>query len=98
MVFSIVDVAMIERHRVRALPKTAWIVIVVILPVVGPLLWLTLGREGRGTASGSRAVAPDDDPAFLGGLQADARLDQDERIRRLEQELAELDDEQPRDH
>jgi hypothetical protein len=38
-------------------------------------------------------TAPDDDPAFLGKLRLDH--DQEERIRRLEKELAELDDNGP---
>jgi hypothetical protein len=37
-----------------------------------------------------KQLAPDDDPAFLRGLGKDK--EQEERIRRLEQELAELDD------
>jgi hypothetical protein len=35
-------------------------------------------------------MAPDDDPAFLRSLGSDQ--EQDERIRQLEQELADLDD------
>ena len=47
----------------------------------------------RSSVSGGRghAVAPDDDTDFLRRLGQDA--EQDERIRRLEQELAELDSE-----
>jgi uncharacterized protein YigA (DUF484 family) len=39
---------------------------------------------------GARTVAPDDDPEFLNRLRRDR--DQEARIRKLEQELAELDD------
>jgi hypothetical protein len=93
-VFAYVDLALTERSRVRALPKAAW-VFVIVLPVLGALLWFFIGK-GRGDRGGqSRTVAPDDNPTFLANLRRDE--EQDERIRRLEQELAELDDDPPKD-
>lgn len=89
-VFSIVDCALFDRTRVRTLPKTAW-VFIVLLPIIGGLLWFVFGRaRRRSDRGGSRVIAPDDDPAFLGGLGRDRA--QQERIRRLERELADLDD------
>lgn len=89
-IFTIVDVILTDRGRVRGVPKIVW-VLVAILPVVGAILWFTVGRA---PASATRAPlsygAPDDDVAFLRDLSN--REDQDERIRRLEQELADLDD------
>ena len=38
-------------------------------------------------------VAPDDDPTFLSGLRREE--EQNERIRQLEQELSDLDDDPP---
>lgn len=96
-VYSIVDCALQPPTRHRGVSKPIWILIVVLLPVVGGVLWFIIGRTGRAaTAAASRA--PDDDPAFLAGLGTPS--DQDERIRRLEEELAQLDaeDDDPRDH
>jgi hypothetical protein len=93
-VFAYVDLILTERSRVRALPKVAW-VFVIILPVLGALLWFIIGKERGDRGGQSRRVAPDDDPAFLANLRRDE--EQDERIRRLEQELAELDDDPPKD-
>jgi cytochrome bd-type quinol oxidase subunit 2 len=93
-VFAYVDLALTERSRVRALPKIAW-VFVIVLPVIGALLWFFIGKERRDRGGQSRTIAPDDDPAFLANLRRDE--EQDERIRRLEQELAELDDDPPKD-
>ncbi len=92
-VFAIVDLALIDARRVRTLNKPVWIVIVVLLPVVGALLWFLVGREGRDAVGERRTIAPDDDPAFLRDLNAHG--DRQERIRRLEQELADLDDDSP---
>jgi hypothetical protein len=86
-VYSIVDCALQPAGRARGVSKGAWIAIVVLLPVLGGILWFVIGR-GRATATATRR-APDDDPEFLGSIGSIA--DQDERIRRLEEELAQLD-------
>lgn len=91
-VYALIDLLMTERSRVRALNKPLWAVIIILLPLIGGLLWITLGKS-RGQGGGSRLIAPDDDPAFLQGLGQDREAE--ERIRRLEQELADLDDDSP---
>lgn len=88
-VFSVVDCAAQPAIRHRGVNKPVWILIVILLPVVGGLLWFAVGRV-RGVEI-SIPDAPDDDPAFLGSLQLSA---QDERIRQLEEELAKLDAEE----
>jgi drug/metabolite transporter (DMT)-like permease len=92
-VFAIVDLAVIDPRRVRTLNKPVWVLIIVLLPVIGALLWFLVGRERRDAGGQRRTVAPDDDPAFLRNLSA--QEDQQDRIRRLEQELADLDDDPP---
>jgi hypothetical protein len=96
-VYALVDCALFDRNRIRGLPRWAWIFVVLLVPVVGPLLWLFVGRGRSGSDSGRgpRSMAPDDDPDFLKGLNR-AR-DQEERIRQLEKELADLDKPDPRD-
>lgn len=99
-IYTFVDVLLTERSRVRAFPKVLWAVVVVLLPVIGGLLWLFVGKARRPARSASRPVAPDDDPSFLSSLNHDEiakRAEQDERLRRLEQELADLDDDTPAD-
>lgn len=66
-VYSLVDVIMIDRFRVRGVPKGLWIVFIIILPLVGAALWFLVGR-GKTPTRPSRSVAPDDDPDFLRGL------------------------------
>ena len=89
-IFSIVDCALYDRMRVRALPKPAW-VLIVLIPVIGGLLWFAFGRAGKGANAGARPMAPDDDPEFLGSLGRNNRdNDLQDRIHRLEQELSDL--------
>jgi hypothetical protein len=93
-VFAVVDCALTERSRVRALPKPIWIVVALVLPVIGPLLWLLIGRGPLPQRAARRVIGPDDDPEFLRPSRptppAIAAPD-DERWRALEQELANLD-------
>ncbi|WP_210480207.1 PLD nuclease N-terminal domain-containing protein [Naasia sp. SYSU D00948] len=91
MIYSLVDCAMTDRSRIRGPRKGVWLLII-LLPVLGGLLWFLVGR-GRASGRPTRTVAPDDDPAFLRRLAQDK--DQEERIRRLEQELADLDGDGP---
>ncbi|SFI17384.1 MULTISPECIES: PLD nuclease N-terminal domain-containing protein [Microbacterium] len=86
-VFSIVDCALQPPTRHRGVSKPVWLLIVILLPVVGGILWLAVGRTKRRTPPVFRA--PDDNPDFLGRIGTIS--DQDERIRRLEEELAALD-------
>lgn len=43
-VFTVIDCALTEPYRVRALPRLLWLVIIVLVPVAGPFLWWTVGR------------------------------------------------------
>jgi hypothetical protein len=101
MVWAIADILLIDSSRVRGLPKFAWVTLVILLPLIGSILWVAIGRErseprshGRyadrpmGVTTG-RSLSPDDDPAFLERLNLDRQ--QEQRIRELERRLAELD-------
>ncbi|MCU1437583.1 MAG: hypothetical protein JWP66_670 [Naasia sp.] len=95
MVYSLVDCAMADPRRIRGPRKLVWILIILLLPVLGGVLWFTIGRGRAVPSRPTRTVAPDDDPEFLSKLKKEA--DQAERIRRLEEELADLDsDSDPR--
>ena len=72
---SIIDVLRTPAPAARALPKWAWLLIVILIPLLGGLLWVLLGRErpGPGRRFGRRSpAAPDDDPQFLRRLDEEA--------------------------
>ena len=94
-VYTLVDCALLKRSRVRGLPRWVWIFVIVLLPVIGPVLWLLIGRGRATTGKVVRSFAPDDDIDFLKGL--DRATSDQERLRALEQELADLDAPDPRD-
>ncbi len=84
LVYCLLDVVTTPRHSARGLPKPLWVV-VVLLPLVGPLAWFLFGRPPRGTDRQSlrprprvEPGAPDDDEDFLRELRRRA----DEQRRR----------------
>lgn len=101
MVFSIVDISTIDKSRVRHLPKTVWIILVIITSVLGSILWYAIGRARPGAAGSpppSRRkrgpVGPEDDPTFIDNIdQRRVNQEQEDRIRDLERQLRDLDDE-----
>lgn len=63
IVWAAVDCAMISRERIRGVNRGVWMLIILFLPVLGMLLWFTVGRSRpRGV------VAPEDDEAFMAEL------------------------------
>lgn len=89
-VFAAIDALLTEPRRVRGIPKFFWVVVILLLPVVGAALWFVLGKDRGRSKAAPRQTAPDDDPDFLRRLGTEK--EQAERIARLEQELADLDD------
>lgn len=94
-IYAVADCAFFDRMRVRGLSRGWWIVVIIFVPIIGGLLWFIIGRgrRDRGGVTKGRTIAPDDDAEFLRHLRDDAA--QEERIRRMEQELAELDGDEP---
>ncbi|MGO2745301.1 PLDc N-terminal domain-containing protein [Microbacterium sp.] len=49
---ALIDVIMRADSQVKRMPKMVWIIIVILLPLIGSLLWFALGREyGEGGVS-----------------------------------------------
>jgi hypothetical protein len=90
-VYGLVDVIRTDGRLTRGISKPAWIVVMIVLPVVGAILWLLIGRP-RGSSpqqqSQRHPTAPDDDPDFLRNLEARRRNQAEaERLKRLKDEM-----------
>lgn len=102
-VYALFDLWRSEPVERAGLRRWVWVLIVVLLPVVGPIAWILVSRTyrargGRAARRGPRPgrppqrrgpVAPDDDPDFL------RRLEQEQRRRRREQQDADEDSGEP---
>jgi len=52
MIGALIDIIVRDGSQVKHLPKLVWVILVVLLPLIGSILWFTLGREyGDGEVS-----------------------------------------------
>lgn len=89
-IYSTIDCARTERHKIRSLPKAAWLLIILLLPLIGAGLWYLLGRPNTANPANvpPRSNAPDDDEDFLRQLEVWRR--QQQRESELDQRESEL--------
>lgn len=81
--YCLIDLINADEHKRGNAPKFLWAVVILLLPLLGPLIWVVF-TSGRSTASSAPAgyappasrrgrsapVAPDDDPEFLWRLKS----------------------------
>ncbi|NBQ93434.1 MAG: PLDc_N domain-containing protein [Micrococcales bacterium] len=82
-IFTTVYAASADSRSVRVLPKFVWVLLCLFVPIIGGLLYITIGRpidgeSGQG-AKISRPKAPDDDPDFLRDLGTRFKNNKDNR-------------------
>jgi Phospholipase_D-nuclease N-terminal len=119
-ILALISCLSAEEGEVRALPRLVWIFVILVVPVVGAIMYLSVGRPlpeytlgtglggGGGPGAGGRiwrtaaglstreqrVVAPDDDPDFLRGIDTNRRAQDEETLRRWEEEFRNRDDDQ----
>lgn len=91
--YTLLDAVRTPAHEARTLPKWLWVLVTLLFPVVGPLMWLILGRpKAQPAASGPRpgfgqrrgtpapsVSSPDDDEEYLRWLKAKAERERRSR-------------------
>lgn len=91
--YTLLDAVRTPAHEARTLPKWLWVLVTLLFPVVGPLMWIILGRpkaqpaagaprpgfgQRRGTPAPS-VSSPDDDEEYLRWLKAKAERERRSR-------------------
>jgi len=90
-IYSLVTCVMTPESQVRGVPKAVWLVGIVLLPLLGSVLWLGVGRQ-RGAPRSPRT--PRSAPGYAAPApRGYAALSHEERIRRMEEDLARLEGE-----
>jgi hypothetical protein len=89
----------LSADRVRALPRWLWVLVILLIPLLGPLAYFGWGRPvpktRKGRPSGRRAArpaAPDDDPEFLRSVDSEQSRRDRELLAQWERELEKNDE------
>jgi hypothetical protein len=101
LVIALIDCLSVEEYEIRALPRYAWVLIILLFSPIGPIVWFVAGRPVREPRPANdallyptprRALAPDDDPEFLSQM-ARSRKEDEEMLRLWEADLRKREDE-----
>ncbi|WP_102157331.1 PLDc N-terminal domain-containing protein [Zhihengliuella halotolerans] len=96
IIYALVDCLRTPPYSVRSISKPAWVLSILLLPLIGALLWFFLGRPRSGSepeqyrapGSSSRTSAPDDDAAFLRRIEWEREQQaKDAELKKRENEL-----------
>ena len=95
LLYALLDLRRSEPFEREGLPLWGWVAVIVVLPVVGPIVWVVVstsrrrearpgpsrrpGGGGGGRRPGGPGVAPDDDPDFLWRLEQERRRQEKDR-------------------
>jgi len=90
MIGALIDVIMRDESQVKHLPKMVWIILIILLPLIGGILWFALGREyGDGGISLPRMPRREERPQRSAPVIVDHPAPADTRT--TEQQIADLD-------
>jgi hypothetical protein len=87
LIFCLIDCILTDPAQVRNLPKIAWIILIIIIPLVGGIVWLVAGRPQRSGVGASsvpwRSTQTAGFPEYERPSATQRSLDEvDERLRR----------------
>jgi phospholipase D-like protein len=83
-----------DKRQIRAMPRFAWVIAILLVPLAGAIAWFVFGRPHRpagprvtwrpsgGPVEPPERRAPDDDPEFLRSLNDLTLSEEDEELLR----------------
>jgi len=100
VLFVLALIGCLSADRVRALPRPLWVLVILLIPLVGPISYFVWGRpvapphEGTPVRRGpSRPSSPDDDPDFLRKMNSEQSRRDRELLAQWEKELKNREEE-----
>jgi hypothetical protein len=108
LVIALIDCLSVDEYAIRALPRVAWVFIILLFSPVGGIAWFVAGRPerdpsrrqqwrpGAGFPEAERprqGPAPDDDPEFLRRIAARPQREDTEMLRAWEDDLRKREEE-----
>lgn len=89
----------LSADRVRNLPRALWVLVILLVPLLGPLAYFVWGRPvpppregGPIRRSGPRPTSPDDDPEFLRSMDTEQSRRDRELLAQWERDLEKNDE------
>ena len=89
MVLALIDIITRRDDQVKHLPKLVWVILVIILPLVGSVIWFAVGREYDGAGIPMRRERPARPAAPAAPVWSPPTERAD--MRTTEQQIADLD-------
>ena len=96
--FVLALISCLSAERVRALPRALWVLLIVVIPVAGPIAYFVAGRPASPPLEGSlvrrvahRPSSPDDDPEFLRTVDSEQSRRDRELLAQWEQDFGDDD-------
>jgi hypothetical protein len=107
VVLALISCISAEEGELRALPKIVWVILILLFPLVGSIVYFVAGRPvqtapkagnwrtGHGFPEATkppRQIAPDDDPEFLRKINQQGKREDEDLLRRWEEDLRRRED------
>jgi hypothetical protein len=99
VLFVLALISCLSADRVRNAPRPVWVLVIVLIPLLGPLAYFGWGRPVPPPQEGgpvrrrpSRPSSPDDDPEFLGSVDIEKSRRDREMLAQWEKELKNRED------
>ncbi|MET0417085.1 MAG: PLD nuclease N-terminal domain-containing protein [Actinoplanes sp.] len=95
-------ISCLSADRVRNAPRPVWVLVIILIPVIGPLSYFVWGRpqpppsEGGTVRRAPRPASPDDDPDFLRSMDTEQSRRDRETLAQWENDLKNGDEPEAR--
>jgi hypothetical protein len=92
-------ISVLSAERVRAMPRALWVLVILLIPLLGPIAYFVWGRpvppphERAVHRAAPRPSAPDDDVDFLRKVDTEQSRRERELLAQWERELQQRGDE-----
>ena len=96
VIFALVDVITSNEGQIKHLPKIAWVILIVLLPLIGSIVWLIAGKDRAvidalgsfGDPRRETAQPQTSTEQELAALEREIEFhEKQEKLRRLEEEV-----------
>ncbi|HWS36007.1 MAG TPA: PLD nuclease N-terminal domain-containing protein [Actinoplanes sp.] len=86
-------ISSLSAERARNMPRFAWVLLILLAPIVGPIAWFLVGRPiSRTHRTTRRPMSPDDDPDFLRSMDSEQSRHDRELLAQWERDMHQTDE------